>query len=1258
MVFISQGISSQNYWSTVDSPMAQTTNLFEDQQEHYYRLDLDNFTAHINARSTNIIVELPNELGEFETFVLKPIGVLSPELQKEFSRIKTFKGWSRQRPDVKVRITLSGRGFNQWLIVDKNTEYFVQPSWIDNDLHYGYTKSKKRPYVNCKRHSYQNALRTRSLDNSVQPKPNNNRYIIRLAIAVNSDYTKVWSDDDDTNGSKKEDALAAIVSTINRVNEVYERDLQLKFMLVSGTNLVFDDPDNDPFEELDSFEVARVIKMVLSNDSFDLGHGFSAGDNYGEACIKCLCDDQEKAQGYSSHNFGDRSSEFMNDHFDIDFVCHEIGHQVGAVHTFSLRDEYLNSNVEPASGSTIMGYAGISRENDIQEHTSPYFHFKSIQQIRGHLLSSICLNQIEPIELEPIKVEISAPTYDIPLGTPFELSIGNVEIPQDYKVEYNWEQLDHGVVNRDDFLSTNLYGTIARSFSPKEISTRKIPRLRKLKVGKLAVQSPLNDFDNDNWETVPEVERQLKWGLSMRATNQDIYAVFMDSLYVNVWNDASEFKVLLDIDENKMWETGQLKKIVWNVGNTDKDPINTSAVDILLSVDGGENFDFVLDEETPNDGQQLIRIPSNIETDDARIKIVPTNSIYFTINPFPIKIVNRPFVVSINPYEIKSCSKDELELTYEIEFIDGFQDSVELFIKSIPENTNATIISQDDIQNKQKGKINVSGLSNIASGEYTISIGARTRDYEYEFQSIVEVESNIVERPELLIPENKKEKVSLRPVLKWTSNGLANRYIVELSKSADFELVLISKEVFTNEFTVPKLESNQRYYWRVKSISGCSESPHSGVKEFTTDEIVCRTISFSNQPIKVKEQGFTEISILSSFDTEILDLDVYLDIEHEYLEDLKITLISPDGVEILLMSSNRKKFDESIRLTLDGEATTHISQDYLNQDGIYRPHGSLKQLNNAIPKGEWKILFEDRLRNYGAIVYDASLRFCLQGAFSPDIDGDGIIDREDNCPEVVNQDQKDIDSNKIGDLCDYRSPRNFRISKKDVSCKGKSNGELNIKAVAKLNYLLKINGPENYNFQTFFSEEIDLSNLRAGKYEMNISSNQLPNYSFDFTSIIGEPPPLSVQVLVDQENNNVDLSLEGGNSYRVSVNEQIHSINDRKFSFRTDKPWTKIKITTENPCQGTFEQWINMENIFQAYPNPVSDFLRIVLPKGSNLNLQLFNSSGEVLLSEPLGRVETNTEEFVIPMKQYPSGIYFLVVGENQRLERLKIIKR
>ena len=41
-------------------------------------------------------------------------------------------------------------------------------------------------------------------------------------------------------------------------------------------------------------------------------------------------------------------------------------------------------SVEPGSGSTLMGYAGLTSRNDLQNHTDADLHYKSIEEIEKY----------------------------------------------------------------------------------------------------------------------------------------------------------------------------------------------------------------------------------------------------------------------------------------------------------------------------------------------------------------------------------------------------------------------------------------------------------------------------------------------------------------------------------------------------------------------------------------------------------------------------------------------------------------------------------------------------------------------------------------------------------------------------------------------------------------------------------------------------------------------------------------------------------
>jgi hypothetical protein len=163
----------------------------------------------------------------------------------------------------------------------------------------------------------------------------------RIAVAGTGEYTAFWGDDDDSNGSNAEDALAAVVSTINRINVIFERDLNIRLELVSDINLLFEDSNTDPFVSDFSSELQEILDNVVGDEAYDVGHLFDFGEPDGDAgCIGCVCTSGQKGQGYSIHPFRDiYGGEYRNDYFDLDYAGHEIGHQFGAYHTFSHQTE-------------------------------------------------------------------------------------------------------------------------------------------------------------------------------------------------------------------------------------------------------------------------------------------------------------------------------------------------------------------------------------------------------------------------------------------------------------------------------------------------------------------------------------------------------------------------------------------------------------------------------------------------------------------------------------------------------------------------------------------------------------------------------------------------------------------------------------------------------------------------------------------------------------------------------------------------------
>jgi hypothetical protein len=82
---------------------------------------------------------------------------------------------------------------------------------------------------------------------------------------------------------------------------------------------------------------------------------------------------------------------------------------------------------------------------------------------------------------------------------------------------------------------------------------------------------------------------------------------------------------------------GSQQTVTWDVASTDLAPVGCQTVNILLSTDGGQNFNTTLASGTANDGSELITLP-NIATTTARIKVAAADHIFFDINNFNFTI--------------------------------------------------------------------------------------------------------------------------------------------------------------------------------------------------------------------------------------------------------------------------------------------------------------------------------------------------------------------------------------------------------------------------------------------------------------------------------------------------------------------------------------------------------------------------------------------------------------------------------------------
>ncbi len=95
---------------------------------------------------------------------------------------------------------------------------------------------------------------------------------------------------------------------------------------------------------------------------------------------------------------------------------------MGANHTFSMSNEGTGVNVEPGSGITIMGYAGITSQ-DLAPHSIDIYHAASIAQIQANLTEQNLSGNYQSWPARNATPVVNAGgNFTIPISTPFALT--------------------------------------------------------------------------------------------------------------------------------------------------------------------------------------------------------------------------------------------------------------------------------------------------------------------------------------------------------------------------------------------------------------------------------------------------------------------------------------------------------------------------------------------------------------------------------------------------------------------------------------------------------------------------------------------------------------------------------------------------------------------------------------------------------------------------------------------------------------------
>ncbi|TYA74398.1 reprolysin-like metallopeptidase [Seonamhaeicola marinus] len=693
---------------------------------HFFSLDKVTFnkntskaTLRTSKNGTNTIITIPGINGELERFKLYEAPVFAPELAAKYPQIKSYIGLSLDNPGARLRMSSSPHGIQTMISYIDKPNVFMQPVERGSNQYVLYNKSDRKRIAKsfgCKTFEHLNKTSKQSSHTQkVNEGGANNQTLqkFRIAISTTGEYTAY-------HGGSVTDALSAINATLTRVNEVFETDMAVTFELIANNNtIVYTDAGTDPYSDSGtgvngawSTELQNNLTSTIGESNYDIGHLLGATGGGGNAgCIGCVCTDNQKGSAYTSPSNGVPQGDL----FDIDFVAHEIGHQMGANHTWAFESEGTGVNAEPGSGTTIMAYAGITGANNVASSGNDYFHYFSIKQILENLATKSC-QTTEVITNNPPSAD-AGNNYNIPKGTPYVLKGAATDPDGGDNLTYCWEQIDNGITNFLNFGPDLTSGPMNRSLPPSTSPDRYIPKLSSVLAGNVEQTDPTLGSD---WETVANVGRTLNWALTVRDRSpssptggQSSY----DTMQIIV-EDVTPFSVVNPVT----WAQGSIQDIQWVVGETTNGTINCQNVNILLSTDGGANFSTVIASNTPNDGSFSYTVPAIADTDQARILIEAADNIFYDVSDFNFSIDTDPdfFIVneSLAPIE---CNATTVTYTFDYVVANGFSETTTFSALGLPAGATASF-SPENSNVTSNVTLTISNLGSTPQGDYNFTI--------------------------------------------------------------------------------------------------------------------------------------------------------------------------------------------------------------------------------------------------------------------------------------------------------------------------------------------------------------------------------------------------------------------------------------------------------------------------------------------------------------------------------------------------------
>ena len=921
---------------------------------------LFNHLLQADDTENSIAVNLPFPNGSMVAFKLNYAPTVEIELQEKYPLIRSYRGFSMNGENEVCRITLTPLGLFGSILTDEG-EIYIDPVFEGHrDLYFSYyvkdyddsILNESIPSCGTISKPNESPLKGMELEDERRSQVRGglpiDMKVFRVAIGATSAFTF-------NAGGTKESALSKIVASVDRGNQVFENEVGFRLVLVGNNDQVVFSGGAEPYNNTNVGRMLLGQNTVILNTyvgagTYDIGHVFTGNcsDVGGVAALGSVC------QG----NRGNGVTCWYNSNINytvVRIMCHEMGHQFSAPHTFNNcgGNESFGTGYEPGSGSTIMSYGGLCNSNNVVSGSSAsrditYYHANSLERIFRFSRFVSCGTFETSSNTRPQAIILHEDDFTIPIRTPFALFGDHMDMEDD-PVTYCFEQHNSASISCPLGQPTGDC-PLFRSFPPREQDYRVFPSFS-------TVWS--NQTFSSRMEVLPDNTRNIDFVLTVRDNNEEVGAFGMDTLSFRSTENAGPF-IVLTPSNNTPRNIGEFIEVTWDVANTDVAPVNCKKVNIKMYRSSDFTTGEMLVAETANDGSEWIQLPDE-EIANVRIMVEAADNIFFDISNrgFPIESSTTPgYSVGLIPNSGVVCLPDVFTTEIRSSTWGGYQGNVELdIISGIPQGGQYSFTNAS-LELSQNTNLNLDFSNVTEEGEFELIIRAIGENQDTIYRSLnVRTVSNNFSALQTLSPADGSHGTTQSPSFSWPKIEDAEYYNVEVSKSPSFGATTIERfEFVTDTFVTLSelLEKSVLYYWRVEGVNECGSGGWTAPAAFSTAAASCFEFVSPDKNVRLDFNAVNTFSQTVNANAEIIDVNVpELAFTCNYLGNVVVSLESPKGTEITLFDkkcSNMVEFSSNF----DDDAPTGVKCPP-NQGKTYKPASPLSIFNGEDSGGKWKL---------------------------------------------------------------------------------------------------------------------------------------------------------------------------------------------------------------------------------------------------------------------------------------------------------------